>query len=234
MGNRFPIGYKLNQARLEKGWTQADLAKKYGCSDAYIGLLETGHSSMGLKSIKKLSGILEKPLNYFLEDHTMQEVLPSEIPMIRRQLNELTGKYEILAKTLSFVEVKVMELETLPQDFTIAVSSGTIKIPREELGKLPESHYQNLFAVKLTTDIGDEWQIPRKSYVIIDHLSLHEKGLYLLTYQGMTAFRIMEWVDKKATMKDARGISVIVLERDLMISGRVLLYGGWKNPPSMG
>ena len=52
------IGRALEKARLEKGWTQAELAEKAGTSQSAIHRIEKGGQNISLEMIKKLSEAL--------------------------------------------------------------------------------------------------------------------------------------------------------------------------------
>lgn len=57
------MGLRLKLKRIEKGYTQIELARKSGISRYYLSALERGKSnnpSMGL--MKKISGILQVPV----------------------------------------------------------------------------------------------------------------------------------------------------------------------------
>ena len=54
----------LKEARLAKGWTQADLAKKTNLTPAAISQFESGDREPNLDSLKKLSEELNVPLDF--------------------------------------------------------------------------------------------------------------------------------------------------------------------------
>lgn len=61
------IGRKIQMAREEKGLTQEQLAKALGCSQSALSNYEKGKRRLYLSHMEKLSEILDKPLEYFLE-----------------------------------------------------------------------------------------------------------------------------------------------------------------------
>lgn len=56
------IGEAIERARQEKGWTQAELAKRAGTSQSAIHRIEKGQQNISLDMIRKLSGILERQI----------------------------------------------------------------------------------------------------------------------------------------------------------------------------
>lgn len=61
------IGQKIQTAREEKGISQEQLAKFLGCSQAALSNYEKGKRRLYLSQLEKLSEILEKPLDFFVE-----------------------------------------------------------------------------------------------------------------------------------------------------------------------
>ena len=56
------IGHAVERARLEKGWTQAELAERAGTSQSAIHRIEKGQQNVSLDMIKRLSEILERQI----------------------------------------------------------------------------------------------------------------------------------------------------------------------------
>ena len=52
------IGETIEQMRLEKGWTQGDLAEAVGSSQSAIHRIEKGGQNISLEMVKKLSEAL--------------------------------------------------------------------------------------------------------------------------------------------------------------------------------
>jgi putative transcriptional regulator len=55
------------KARIWKGFSQRELAKRSGLSCAYISLLERSVRSVGPSTAKKLSELLEKPVDQLFD-----------------------------------------------------------------------------------------------------------------------------------------------------------------------
>ena len=62
------IGQRIKNARLEKGYSQADLGALVGCSNNHMSHVETGQTKLSLPMLLKLSLVLEKNFDYFLLD----------------------------------------------------------------------------------------------------------------------------------------------------------------------
>lgn len=63
------IGRKLQLAREEKGMSQEQLARALGCSQSALSNYEKGKRRLYLSHLEKLSEILDKPLEYFMENN---------------------------------------------------------------------------------------------------------------------------------------------------------------------
>lgn len=62
------ISEALFRVRERKGWTQAEVAEKMGCTRAYISQLETGKREAGLRTLRKLSRVLGLELHIELKE----------------------------------------------------------------------------------------------------------------------------------------------------------------------
>lgn len=103
------IGRKIQMAREEKGLTQEQLAKALGCSQSALSNYEKGKRRLYLSHMEKLSEILDKPLEYFLEssltgkDFTSSSINNTElIEKINLLLKELDE--ENLRELLCYIE----------------------------------------------------------------------------------------------------------------------------------
>ena len=56
------IGRAIERARLERGWTQAELAEKTGTSQSAIHRIEKGQQNVSLDMIRRLSSVLERQI----------------------------------------------------------------------------------------------------------------------------------------------------------------------------
>src|SRR5699024_1170374 len=62
------IGQRIRAARLEKGYSQADLGALVGCSKSHMSHVEVGQTKVALAMLLKLAFVLEKNFDYFLLD----------------------------------------------------------------------------------------------------------------------------------------------------------------------
>lgn len=62
------IGRRIKAARLEKGYSQADLGALVGFSNNHMSHVEVGQTKVSLAMLLKLSTVLEKDFDFFLLD----------------------------------------------------------------------------------------------------------------------------------------------------------------------
>ena len=62
------IGQHIKAARLEKGYSQADLGALVGCSNNHMSHVEVGQTKVSLAMLLKLAFVLEKDFDFFLLD----------------------------------------------------------------------------------------------------------------------------------------------------------------------
>ena len=62
------IGQRIKTARLEKGFSQAELGALLGCSNNHMSHVEVGQTKVSLTMLVRLAAILEKDFEYFLLD----------------------------------------------------------------------------------------------------------------------------------------------------------------------
>lgn len=81
--NLSELGYKIQMAREEKRMTQGQLADAIGCSQSALSNYEKGKRRIYLSQLEKLSEVLEKPLEYFVEgfgDNSIETYTVSNTP----------------------------------------------------------------------------------------------------------------------------------------------------------
>ena len=96
------LATRLKNARMEKGFSQRDLALLTGLSDKSISAYEKGKVVPPLEVLVKLARNLDKPISYFLEEElditknisvTLRNML-DELDMIRKRLLEIYDEIE--------------------------------------------------------------------------------------------------------------------------------------------
>lgn len=110
------IGKKIQLAREAKGLTQSDLAEKLAITQAALSNYELGKRRLYLHQIQKLAEILDKHLNYFIDDESIdrytgagQDIINKKIPLsneeIMTRICALTGEEtQLLSEFLDFLE----------------------------------------------------------------------------------------------------------------------------------
>lgn len=62
------IGMRIRAARLEKGYSQADLGALVGCSNNHMSHVEVGQTKVSLPMLLKISYALDKDIDFFISD----------------------------------------------------------------------------------------------------------------------------------------------------------------------
>ena len=62
------LGKKIKLARVERDWTQEELARKMGGLQKTISLYETGQAVPTLEALVKIAKVLKKPSAHFLDE----------------------------------------------------------------------------------------------------------------------------------------------------------------------
>ena len=73
------IGQRIKAARLEKGYSQADLGALVGCSNNHMSHVEVGQTKVSLAMLLKLSLVLEKNFDFFLLDVRVGRKRPNSV-----------------------------------------------------------------------------------------------------------------------------------------------------------
>lgn len=87
------IGRRIKTARLEKGYSQAELGARVGCSNNHMSHVEVGQTKISLQMLLKLAFVLEKSFDYFLLDTPYakcESIIDSEIASKLKQCNATT------------------------------------------------------------------------------------------------------------------------------------------------
>lgn len=87
------IGQRIKTARLERGYSQADLGALVGCSNNHMSHVEIGQTKVSLSMLLKLAYVLEKNFDYFLLDTPYarcESIINSEIASKLSQCDSTT------------------------------------------------------------------------------------------------------------------------------------------------
>ena len=63
------IGQRIRQARIARGWQQAELAYRAGLNSSYISHIETGQTKLALPTIVKIANALSVSVDELLCDN---------------------------------------------------------------------------------------------------------------------------------------------------------------------
>ena len=77
------IGTRLRQAREDKGLTQEEVADLLGLTDVGYGAYERGQRLIPVDFLVKLTGILDRSVNYFLDSPAPNGLTPEEEELVK-------------------------------------------------------------------------------------------------------------------------------------------------------
>ena len=108
------IGQRIKTARLEKGYSQADLGALVGCSNNHMSHVEVGQTKVSLAMLLKLALVLEKDFDFFLLDTPYAKcdsIINAEIADKLKQCNATT-----LITVSKIVDALIEQQNMLPTD----------------------------------------------------------------------------------------------------------------------
>lgn len=76
------LGSRIKEARMDKGWTQAQLGAMVSSDGKYVSRIERGKSQPSLTMVVDIANALEKSPNYLLQD-SADYILPTDNGDIR-------------------------------------------------------------------------------------------------------------------------------------------------------
>jgi transcriptional regulator with XRE-family HTH domain len=111
------IGKRIKQARLNKGFTQQDLANRCGFTKSLLSKIENGQTASAVATLSKIADNLEIPLSWFLEENEQQNLilLPNNNRTSKIGSKEMGYMYERLANRSRFSKIEPV-LVTVPPD----------------------------------------------------------------------------------------------------------------------
>jgi transcriptional regulator with XRE-family HTH domain len=113
------VGQRIKQARKGK-YSQKDLARVLGYSQAAISKFELGQRVISLPDLHKLSEFLEKPLSYFIDDpHSSTQAIAGHLEILDNLELSLLPVYNYpqnLAPS-EMISEKPAEYITMPRQF---------------------------------------------------------------------------------------------------------------------
>lgn len=108
------IGQRIKTARLEKGYSQADLGALVGCSNNHMSHVEVGQTKVSLAMLLKLAFVLEKDFDFFLLDTPYAKcdsIINAEIADKLKQCNATT-----LITLSKIIDALIEQQNMLPTD----------------------------------------------------------------------------------------------------------------------
>lgn len=107
------IGKNIKKLRLERNYTQLDLAKKLGITDVAISQLERGKSSFNLNRIIQLCKVFEITVYHIFKDTAIGvniDITRNDFKKVHEQLDMLkTVDFQLIQIILNFFERKYNE-----------------------------------------------------------------------------------------------------------------------------
>jgi len=92
------IGFKIQMAREEKGLSQEQLARALGCSQPALSNYEKGKRRLYLSHLEKLSEVLGKPPEYFMENRDLLATETSQVVLDNIKIEELVDSIKGLGE----------------------------------------------------------------------------------------------------------------------------------------
>lgn len=105
------IGRKLQIAREEKGMSQEQLARALGCSQSALSNYEKGKRRLYLSQLERLAEILDKPLDYFVENLNSRPVLGTVADRNEQMVQLINELYRLDDQEISEVMRYIRYLE---------------------------------------------------------------------------------------------------------------------------
>lgn len=90
------LGMRIALLRAEKGWSQAELARRIGVSTSAVGMYEQGRREPSLDLLVRLAQVLGVTTDYLLMGET-----PDSDPLAALELPDITVRTEALLRLLS-------------------------------------------------------------------------------------------------------------------------------------
>ncbi|HIE39215.1 MAG TPA: XRE family transcriptional regulator [Anaerolineales bacterium] len=124
------VGALLRQARLEAGKSQKELAQLLGCSPSRISAYEYGQRPVPLTELEVLTGVLNRPLEYFLDQRSGpvgEWEKEQEAYQAFRELPEEIRRFITKPINWSYLEL-AMRLAEMPAGALRDIAAGLLEI----------------------------------------------------------------------------------------------------------
>lgn len=77
------VGYRIRELRIQKGWTQEQVAEKLGVALRNYQEMERGRQNLTLRTLTRMAHVLEREVSEFFEEPSSREVLVGRPPKLR-------------------------------------------------------------------------------------------------------------------------------------------------------
>lgn len=117
----------IRERRIEKGWTQEELARHSGLSSRTIQRIETGNNA-GLESLKSLAAVFETSISVLMQEQTMTE----------QQTNNVAEKLQLLKierDAIDFAQSILADVKEDQNDPLTKLEREAIHFAKKLLGK---------------------------------------------------------------------------------------------------
>jgi len=95
------IGKRLHKRRAELQLTLRELAAKTDLTSSFLSQLERGLANPSLKTLQKLTAVLDVPLLYFMEEKSYQSPVVKADSRSKIELDDSSVSYELLVPDLT-------------------------------------------------------------------------------------------------------------------------------------
>ncbi len=144
------IGKRLKRLRLEKGYTQKELAARVsgGLDYTYIGKIERGEQLPSLKILIRISEAFSVPVGYFFRDEAVSAGHEGQAPQLKvlgkeRKDRELLGALKLLHEDDIPLIIEIVRVLSRHRN------AATLKLPDSSSEEVP-------MAAEKETPYGDE------------------------------------------------------------------------------
>lgn len=121
------VGALLQQARTEEGRTKKELANALGCSTRRISAYEYGERPIPLPELELLAQVVERPLEYFLDEESNQAARRGDMVRAFLDLPEEIRDFVSRPINRSYLEL-AMKLADMPAGTLRGIAEGLLEI----------------------------------------------------------------------------------------------------------
>ncbi|MCZ2258203.1 helix-turn-helix domain-containing protein [Sporosarcina sp. G11-34] len=108
---------RIKEARLNKSYTQQELAEKCNLTKSHISKIENGQAAPAVATLSKIAQALNAPLSWFLESNVQNKlsIVRTKERTVKVGNKELGYMYEVLANRPHFSKVEPVIVTVLPE-----------------------------------------------------------------------------------------------------------------------